>query len=216
MAHRAAAVFDATKASSPLSVSAAHTALLLMDYQNLIIPAAGDAGSQIISTAKQMRDWALSRSIPVYHCLIDTKSGAKPITSSKLADRWSTYAEKIAAKPKLGDETSELSPPADSELEKTFTRRPGFISVLLSDGLGDELKRRKVRSLIVSGLSTSGCVLSTVRAANDDGYVVTVVEDACADPVPGMHKMLMEHALATTAHVTTAQELRNAWGNSVN
>ena len=214
MTHRVRAIFDASKANSPLSIPAAQTALLLMDYQNFIVPRLGEAGPSIISTAKSMRDWARSNSIPVYHCLVDTKSGAKPIDSSKIADGWSTYEEALRAQPELGDETEELAPVAENELEKTFRRRPGLISVLLSDGLGDELRWRQTRSLIVAGISTSGCVLSTVRAGTDQGYVVTVVEDACADPVPGMHKMLTDHALATTAHVATAQELRDAWANS--
>ena len=83
--------------------------------------------------------------------------------------------------------------------------------MLLAAGLKDELEARQVRSLIMCGLSTSGCVLSTVRAATDAGYIVTVVEDACADPVEGMHELLMRHALASTAHVATASEIWGAW-----
>ena len=208
------AVFDATKPSSPLSIPAANTALLLMDYQNIVVPNIGHVATRVMVTAQHMRDWALSHSIPVYHCLIDTKPETKPIPVHKIADRWSWYEQILGADPELGKEVPELARTEDSELEKTFRRRPGFVSVLRSDGLGDELKRRDVRSLIVSGVSTSGCVTGTVRGATDEGYIVTVVKDACADPVTGMHDMLMEHALSATAHVATAQELQQAWGKS--
>ena len=83
--------------------------------------------------------------------------------------------------------------------------------MLLSDGLKDELKHRQTRSLIVSGITTSGCVLSTARAATDEGHVVTVVEDACADAAESVHQMLMDHVLPATAHVATTQELREVW-----
>ena len=211
MASRARAVFDVSKANSPLFIPAAQTAVLLMDYQNITVHGFGDAAPHIISSAKQVRDWAVARSIPVYHCLVDTKTGAKPAAFSRVADRWPAYEEKLNVKPELGAEIPELAPAADNELEKTFTRRPGFVSALLSDGLGAELRRREFLSLIVSGISTSGCVLSTVRTATDVGYVVTVIEDACADPVPDLHQMLMDHVLASTAHVATAQELIDAW-----
>ena len=54
-------------------------------------------------------------------------------------------------------------------------------------------------------------LLSTARAATDQGFIVTVVEDACFDPVPGLHGMLCAHALPMTAHVATAGEIRDAW-----
>ncbi|MCJ1329979.1 hypothetical protein MMC10_006660 [Thelotrema lepadinum] len=179
--------------------------------KTVALPRIGEAGPRVISNARTTREWAVLRSIPVYHCLVDTKSGAKPDASMKLADRWSVYEEMLRTKPELGDETPELAVAADSKIEKTLMRRPCLVSVLLSDGLEEDLKRRQVRSLIMSGITTSGCVLSTARAATDKGYMVTVVEDACADPVEGLHEMLVKHVLPTTAHVATVQELRDAW-----
>ncbi len=44
------------------------------------------------------------------------------------------------------------------------------------------LKSRGIDELVVAGMMTSMCVDATVRAANDLGYQVTVVADACAAP----------------------------------
>ncbi|HST84966.1 MAG TPA: cysteine hydrolase family protein [Kineosporiaceae bacterium] len=44
------------------------------------------------------------------------------------------------------------------------------------------LKSRGIDELVVAGMMTSMCVDATVRAANDLGYEVTVVADACAAP----------------------------------
>jgi nicotinamidase-related amidase len=48
--------------------------------------------------------------------------------------------------------------------------------------LEDTLKSLGVDELVVAGMMTSMCVDATVRAANDLGYQVTVVADACAAP----------------------------------
>lgn len=48
--------------------------------------------------------------------------------------------------------------------------------------LEETLKSRGIDELVVAGMMTSMCVDATVRAANDLGYQVTVVADACAAP----------------------------------
>ena len=52
-----------------------------------------------------------------------------------------------------------------------------------------------MRALVVCGVSTSGCVLSTVRDATERGWVVSVVADACADAAPGVHDVLVQNVL---------------------
>jgi len=220
MATLARAIFSPTEPSSPLSVSPAQTALLLLDYQNLVLARLGPAAPSVLDAARQMRDWALHRGMPVFHCLIDTRVGAKPQESSKISPRWKMYEEQLARMPELGREADVLAPAAspdssgsDSESgrEMTVVRTPGVVSALESAGLVGALRERGVKSLMLCGVSTSGCVLSTVRAATDAGFVVTVVEDACFDPVPGLHGMLVTHVLPTTAHVATGTEVRDAW-----
>lgn len=51
-----AAILDASIAASPLSVSNSETALILADYQNLIIGMLGDKGDGIMASAKYLRD----------------------------------------------------------------------------------------------------------------------------------------------------------------
>lgn len=216
MASREAAILDPTKPSSPLSVPAAQTALLLMDYQNLTVALVGEDGSRTVEVACQMRDWAVEQGMSVFHCLVDTKSGAAPHAHMKMADRWKFYEEKLKQMPQLGDEPKELGPATSvrSQLETTFTRQPGYVSVLKSPGLMDSLKQKQIRSLILCGLSTSGCVMSTVRGANDEDFIVTVIKDACYDPVPALHDLLVTHAFPATAHVARANEIREAWKGS--
>jgi nicotinamidase-related amidase len=48
--------------------------------------------------------------------------------------------------------------------------------------LEQQLRTRRIDSLVVAGMMTSMCVDATVRAAADLGFAVTVVGDACAAP----------------------------------
>jgi nicotinamidase-related amidase len=115
------------------------------------------------------------------------------------------------AAPGLGREADILEVRRPSNLEATFVRLPGSISALESRGLVEALRAAGIKSLILGGMSTSGCVLSTARAATDRGFIVTVAEDACFDPVPGLHSMLATHVLPISAHVATSREICDAW-----
>jgi len=45
-------------------------------------------------------------------------------------------------------------------------------------------------TLVLMGVATSGCVLSTFRWALDLNYKLVVVEDGCSDPDPAVHEAL--------------------------
>jgi nicotinamidase-related amidase len=207
MTSRVPAIFDVQDPCSPLSIPNSQTALLLLDYQNLSIAAMGDAGAKAVATAGLMQKWAFDSGIMVVHCLVDTKSGESPKPSMKAAGRVKVLQEKLQNMPALGDEHEGLSKIAEDE--KTDARRLGYISALEGPRIREMLDG--VKSLILGGISTSGCLLSTCRAATDAEYIVTVVEDACADPVPGLHDMLMQHVISSTAHVCKCAELIEIW-----
>ncbi|KAF1348239.1 Isochorismatase hydrolase [Lizonia empirigonia] len=109
------------------------------------------------------------------------------------------------------DESASLLDGRDS-LDATFLRTPGYVSALKSPGLLDFLQEKGIQSLVLTGLSTSGCVLRTAVPATDAGFVVTVLSDACADQSRELHDILMDKVLPTRAHVTTATEFLQRYG----
>ncbi len=60
-------------------------------------------------------------------------------------------------------------------------------SVFLSTNLNVMLRQMGVKSLITTGVVTSGCVESTVRDGCDLDYDVLLIEDACADRSEQLH-----------------------------
>jgi len=77
-----------------------------------------------------------------------------------------------------GVEIHPLVAPADGETVLQKTEPNSFVETPLES----ELRSRDVDDLVVVGMMTSMCVDSTVRAAVDLGFDVTLVHDACAAP----------------------------------
>jgi len=67
------------------------------------------------------------------------------------------------------------------------------------------LREMGVDTLILMGVATSGCVLSTIRWAVDINYKPVVVGDACSDPDPEVHRVLTEKVYPRQGTVLTAQ-----------
>jgi nicotinamidase-related amidase len=70
------------------------------------------------------------------------------------------------------------------------------------------LRARGVETLILSGIVTSGCVLSTVRQAADADYRLVVLGDGCTDYDDEVHRVLTEKVFPRQAQVISASEVR--------
>lgn len=212
MAHSKRALLDADDTASLLSFGEAETAVIFADYQNFMVGRA-DPGTDaaFIHTAISIRAWAEQRNIPVIFATVDFEQLPSP--KSKFHGSAGPLMEVWKSKPELGKVHAGLSKSGTKSSAEyhIVKRRLGLVSVLSSDGIGDILNRLGTKSIIVAGLSTSGCVLSTTRDASEHDYVVTVVEDACADPEPGLHDALAKSVLPMTANVVTLEELKQAW-----
>lgn len=209
---RQSALLDSTDPASPISVPARQTALILADYQNFVVNNAGPGSANAVTTARSLREWAEAHAIPVILASVATTE--LPPSQSKFHKRGASIVDLFKANPELGQIHPTLAGSEDLQGIYHVLRRLGLVSVLHSGGLREILRENQTRSLIIAGLSTSGCVLSTVRGANDEGYIVTVVEDACADPVPDLHDVLVRNVLPMTASVVSFGQLKEAWSEN--
>lgn len=103
---------------------------------------------------------------------------------------------------------------APIEGEKVFVKH--FPNMFLQTELRDELARREIRSLVVCGMMSHMCVDTSVRAAQDYGFSVTVLEDACTTkdliwhhavlPAETVHRVIMASLDGTFASVVKTDD----------
>ncbi|KAI5251226.1 Isochorismatase hydrolase [Aureobasidium subglaciale] len=199
--------FDANDASNPGCYGPSQTALLLLDFHTMFVRHSGPSAHSAVTVAASLRRWAKPQGILVIHTLIDTSKF--PLPTCKDATRYSTIVSAMESSNTVAEPSELLEELGEKDL--TFTRRPGYISALKSPGLTDLLAEKGVKSLLLAGLSSSGCVLRTALQATDEEFVVTVIQDGCADLKAALHDVLMEEVLGSRGYVITADRFREGY-----
>jgi nicotinamidase-related amidase len=159
------------------------TAILIMDYQYRQLSFFPEEfQNEIIARANRVLAKARQKGIPVIY--IEVQRGERiPETEIHRA---------IAPQP--------------GELVLT-KRRTGPFS---TTNLDEVLKKRGIETLVLMGIRTSGCVLSTVRWASDIDYKLIVLSDCCADPDDEVQQVLMRKVFPRQASVITSLEFLKA------
>ena len=201
------ATFDKTQTSSPISYPASETLLLLADFHSLFINFAGPVTKPAAAKAAELRQWAKIQGIPIAHALIDPALPFPPRAKDPL--RTATFVKSLESSPELHAEPDGVR--CDDDSEPMFMRAPGYVTVQKSAGFNEFLAETGINSIILAGISTSGCVLRTAIAGTEADFVVTVVEDACGDPAEGIHEAMVKSVLPMRAHVTDLEELKREW-----
>ena len=73
------------------------------------------------------------------------------------------------------------------------------------------LRSMKIENLVIAGVITSGAVLSTVRAAADLDYKITVLSDLCVDRDQEVHDVLVGKVFPKQAAVIGSEEWANGF-----
>lgn len=166
-----------------LSFGRENTAVIIMDYQNRQLSRFSEEfQKQILGRANEVLARARHKGIPVIH--VEVVRGER--------------TPEIQIHPAIVPESGEIM------LTK---RRVGPFS---TTNLDEVLKRQGTETLVLMGISTSGCVLSTVRCAADMDYRLIVLSDCCADPDDEVQRVLMKKVFPRQASVVTSQQLLQA------
>ena len=178
------------------------SALLVMDVQNGIVErfAAKDA-LQPLQTALLA---ARSHGIPVIFVRVALRPGYPDVSPSNLS--FSSIRER-------GNmlETDEATQVWDGVLpnpqEVVVVKRR--VSAFTGSGIEVILRAQAIDHLILTGIATSGVVLSTLREAADQDYRLTVLADACLDSDPEVHRVLLEKVFPRQAQVIRVADWRD-------
>jgi nicotinamidase-related amidase len=200
-------ILDMSNPVSPLFYPASQTALLLMDYHTQFFDRIQEP-QKVLAAAKSLKKWAEANGVLVIHPLVDIQGPIFP--SSKGQEHLAAMQTFLASDPSYIPEHPRIAgenPPN----EVVVYRPPGIFSALKSVGIEDLLKKPGIKSLVLGGIASTGVILGTARPATDDGYIVTVIEDACADPKPEMHESVLNGILAQAVHIVTASQWEDEW-----
>ncbi len=195
-----------------LSLDPKTSALLVMDFQTAIVegPAVhGDAVNKAAFLARTARliDVAREADTRVIYVVVGFRPGypeVSPRNKSFSAIRGTGRFVEGSA----GSEVHPAVAPKPGDVIVTKHR----VSAFFGTELDMVLRAGGIETLVVSGIATSGVVLSTVRHAADADYRLVVVADCCADPDPEVHRVLVEKVFARPATVTTAEGVIAALG----
>jgi len=80
------------------------------------------------------------------------------------------------------------------------------VSAFTGSDLEVVLRSLGVNKLVLSGIATSGVVLSTVRQAADKDYQLIVLSDCCADGDPQVHETLLTKIFPRQTEVLSVDE----------
>jgi nicotinamidase-related amidase len=163
------------------SIDADRTALLIMDFQQRIITNVATEPVAVVENAARALAGARAAGIPVIYVV--HRGGP-----------FAEYAPDV--------ELHEGVTPAEGELVITKVR-PGPFSTTALDVNLREMGRD---NLVIMGVATSGCVLSSVRWAVDINYSFIVLSDACSDGDPEVHRVLTEKVYPRQGTVMTTDE----------
>ena len=171
------------------------TALLVMDMQSSILSNLPDTEQLVLNVKKAIKT-ARIRQIPVIYVTVGFRQGMPEISAKNkifsglkqhMADV--DMKEWIAIHPDLIPEEQDI----------VITKRR--ISAFTGSDLEVVLRGMDIQHLILTGVSTSGVVLSTLREAADKDYQLTVIEDCCKDGDEEVHKVLMRKVFSRQADV---------------
>lgn len=170
-----------TQPPQPFVLDRIRTAVVIMDFQVGIVGTVARDPEGTVQRAASVLDAARAVGIPVL--FVQHRGG-----------RFEPASTDAAWLPSL--------PPQPGEM-LLMKRKAGSFSTTALDVL---LREQGRDTLVLMGVATSGCVLSTVRWAADINYQLVVVKDACDDADEEVHRVLTEKLFPRQASVVTAAE----------
>lgn len=179
----------------------ARPALLMIDFARAYF----DPGSPLFAnvghlrdTAGQLLDTARRCAVPILHTRVEYEPGGadggvfyRKIAALRLFDRGSP----------MGDFEPPLRPlPGETVITKQYP------SAFFGTDLDVRLKAAGIDTLVIAGLSTSGCVRASAVDAICHGFVPLVVRDCVGDRLREVHEANLFDLAAKTAEIVSLAE----------
>lgn len=180
-------------------------ALLLIDMMRAYFtsgsPLQLPSDAAVIGCA-QLLDAARAAGVPVIHAVVRYRAGA--IDAGLFVRKVGALAALAeGAKGQLGEVVPELEPRPD---EVVVTKQ--YASAFFGTSLASTLTAQGIDTVVIGGVSTSGCVRASATDALQLGFRPLVVADACGDRTEQIHDANLYDLQAKYADVITVSTAR--------
>ncbi len=176
------------------------TALLVMDVQEGILRNYPESAEFLAGTASAIRH-ARAVGTRVIYVVVGFREGTPEVSadnrmfaSVRQRMEGTTPEEWMRVDPAVAPQSGEI----------TVVKRR--VSAFTGSDLEVVLRAQRIGHLVLTGIATSGVVLSTLREAADRDYRITVLADCCADADPEVHRVLTEKVFPRQAEVLNVAE----------
>lgn len=177
-----------------------NTAFLVMDMQMGIkgrYPLADKLAANIAKGITHAR----KNNIPVIYVVVGFRKGMPEISEN---NKSFSISKKMLADANMQEWMQVIPEIAPAENEITIVKRR--ISAFSGSDLQVVLSALKIEHMVLTGIATSGVVLSTLREAADKDYRLTVLSDCCGDSDDEVHMVLTTKVFPRQADVITVEE----------
>ena len=175
-------------------MSERRSALLLMDFQPDIV--SNFPAADAIARTKSVLAAARAAAMPIAYVIVGFRPGHPEVSPNNKG-----FAAAKAAGRLVNPTVIEDLAPREGE-PVVVKRRVG---ALYGTELPVILSAFGANHLILTGISTSGVILSTTRLAADMDFAITILADCVADSDPEVHDLLLAKILPRQAEISDSK-----------
>lgn len=161
-----------------------------LDMAVATMPATPEVAARVVEANRRLFDWSRSQGLPVIHCITQYRDADE----IRLNAFWRTRAEDPTNPRKnvmrhnlIGMPGGEVMPGLRDPRDWVVDTKKRYNCFVATD-LDLLLRAHGINTLIITGVNTNSCILSTVTAACSMDYAVIVPSD-CVDTMdaPDLH-----------------------------
>ncbi|RFM26452.1 cysteine hydrolase family protein [Deminuibacter soli] len=176
-----------------------NTALLVMDMQEMLLGSL-PGSDQLVSNISKAIEHARANSMPVIYVVVAFRAGYPEIHPEHRT--FSTLPSRLAGV--TPEQMLKIATPLAPAAGEVVVIKKRFSAFTGSD-LEVILRSQGIQHLVLTGVVTSGVILSTFTEAADKDYQLTVLSDGCMDRDPAVHQLLLDKVFARVADIQTCE-----------
>lgn len=177
------------------------TALLVMDVQEATISMMKEKATPLLDALTKTIEAARNKNIPVIYVVVKFRKGYPEVSP---ANKGFTIL-KTGGRNFDTEEATKVDARVEPQSNDIVVIKKR-ISAFAGSDLEIVLRAGGIQHIVLTGIATSGVVLSTLREAADKDYRLTVLSDCCADADDEVHRVLTTKIFPRQADVMEYQQ----------